>query len=400
MQKYLLENIIRKFLFEKSEVKLRIEVPTSQDIQFFKKQIKDKLIVKKQDISVQNADVIRYEVIRIGGREETSDDQKISSYDESSLQTDILFALNRLTGTYGEKTNSDYVWIISFDPYNTEQNKQSKIRAKYVILASYINKTLLPAVKLNNATSGYLGKTSKGALVYNLEKINETEWKTKSKVIVEPPIQGGDAIETLSDLPTIDLKFGNKNSSVLKLYSYFESNFPNIGIDNVREFKRSVGFGCELKSMIEQFQIEHGIPVTGEWDKTTRMKVLDLKKFEYEIQDINSLKQRISTCKIENLDLNNIIYPDSGVFTPENTKQYNIEFVKVQTLMNTYLINKSSSIAGLSTAKPYLDFKNDFEKNPGVYTDAVKGIVGIIRKLQSGNVKNINIDSTFVESLK
>ena len=186
----------------------------------------------------------------------------------------------------------------------------------------------------------------------------------------------------------------------MKLYSYFESNFPKIGIDNVREFKRTAGFGCELKSMIEQFQTEHGIPVTGDWDKTTRMKVLDLKKFEYEIQDINSLKQRVSTCKIENLDLNNIIYPESGVFTPENTKQYNIEFVKVQTLMNNYLINKSSSIAGLLTAKPYLEFKNDFEKNPGVYTEAVKGIVGIIRKLQSGNVKNINIDSTFVESLK
>jgi hypothetical protein len=340
-------------------------------------------------------------VIRIGGREETSDDQKISSYNESSLQTDILFALNRLTGTYGQKTNADYVWVIAFDPYNTEQNKQSKIRAKYVILASYINKTLLPAVKLNNATSGFLGKTSNGAYVFNLEKINETEWKSKSKVIPGEPIQGGDAIESLTDLPTMDLKFGNKNSNVNKLYSYFDTNFPNIGIDNVREFKRTAGFGCELKSMIEQFQTEQAIPVTGNWDKTTRMKVLDLKKLQYEIQDINSLKQRISTCKIENLDLNNIVYPDSGVFTPENTKQYNIEFVKVQTLMNNYLINKSSSVPGLTTTfKPYIDFKNDFEKNPGIYTDAVKGIVGVIRKIQLGDTRNINIDSTFVESLK
>ena len=400
MQKHLLENVIRKFLFEKSEVKLRIEVPTSQDVQFFKKQIKDKLIAKKSNVTVQTADVIRYEVIRVGGREKTSDNQKISSYNESSLQTDILFALNRLTGTYRQKTNADYVWIIAFDPYNTEQNKQSKIRAKYVILASYVNKTLLPAVKLNNATSGFLGKTSNGAYVFNLEKINETEWKSKSKVIVEPPIQGGDAIETLSDLPIMDLKFGNKNSNVYKLYSYFDINFPNIGIDNVREFKRITGFGCELKSMIEQFQTEQGISVTGDWDKTTRMKVLDLKNLQYKIQDINSLKERISTCKIENLDLNNITYPESGVFTTENTKQYNIEFVKVQKLMNDYLINKSSSFAGLLTAKPYLEFKNDFEKNPGVYTDAVKGIVGIIRKLLGEDPKNINIDSTFVESLK
>jgi hypothetical protein len=400
MQKHLLENVIRKFLFEKSEVKLRIEVPTSQDVQFFEKQIK-KLIAKKNEITVQTADVIRYEVIRIGGREETSDDQKISSYNESSLQTDILFALNRLTGTYGQKTNADYVWVITFDPYNTEQNKQSKRRAKYVILASYISKSLLPAIKLDNTTGGFFGKTSKGAYVFNLEKINETEWKSKSKVIAGEPIQGGDAIESLSDLPATDLKFGNKNSNVNKLYSYFDINFPQIGIDNVREFKRSAGFGCELKSMIEQFQIEQNIPVTGDWDKTTRMKVLDLKKVEYEIQDINSLKQRISTCKIENLDLNNIVYPASGVFTPENTKQYNIEFVKVQTLMNNYLINKSSSIPGLSTTfQPYIDFKNDFEKNPGIYTEAVKGIVGVIRKIQRGDIKNINIDSTFVESLK
>jgi undecaprenyl pyrophosphate synthase len=391
MQKHLLENVIRKFLFEKSEVKLRIEVPTSQDVEFFEKQIK-KLITKKNEITVQTADVIRYEVIRIGGREETSDDQKISSYNESSLQTDILFALNRLTGTYGQKTNADYVWVIAFDPYNTEQNKQSKIRAKYVILASYISKSLLPAIKLDNTTSGFFGKTSKGAYVFNLEKINETEWKSKSKVIAGEPIQGGDAIESLSDLPITDLKFGNKNSNVNKLYSYFDINFPKIGIDNVREFKRTVGFGCELKSMIEQFQTEQNIPVTGDWDKLTRMKVFDLKKVEYEIQDINSLNQRISTCKIKNLDLNNIVYPASGAFTPENTKQPNEEFKKIQQILLNYAKTKGvpETFSGYSEIKS-LD---------GVYSNNIGNIVNAFKKILNMKTPDDRITSDFIEQLR
>ena len=86
MQKHLLENIIRKFLFEQGG-KLSIDLGkvTDRDRAVFTKQIRQP-IMKNQQFTVKDAGVVRIDITRTGGRTEVGDEKKSLYNDESVLK--------------------------------------------------------------------------------------------------------------------------------------------------------------------------------------------------------------------------------------------------------------------------------------------------------------------------
>lgn len=401
MQTQLLENIIRKFLFEQGgKLTMDLAKVTEKDRNLAKTQI-SKIVMPKININkvnVKDFGQIRIELIRSGGRTKVGDTKK-STYGTKQILDDATNYLKRSQGPlFLTLTTSDFVWFLISD---SPDNEQEKLRAKYSVIAIYAKKTLFsetPAVKMGN---GFIDVLPRGAAVYNFAGINVTDWKTHGDAApTEPDLN---QLKSLIGLPLQQLEYGaGYSDNIDSLYSYFENNFIKLNITTNLEFKQSAGFGCELKSIIEQFQEEQNIPITGIWDKKTREMVVSLKKLKYEIKNINDLKSKYDKCKIENLDLQNIKYPAGGSFTTENTKEKNIDFQKIEILMNKYLIQKSKiqEFKGLLETPWYKDFKRDLDTNPGIYTTAVSGVVGVIRKLLGEDPKNIEIDSTFVNKLR
>lgn len=420
MQKQLLENIIRKFLFEQGG-KLSIDLGkvNERDRSVFTKQIRQP-IMKKQTFTVKDAGVVRIDITRTGGRTEVGDEKK-SLYNEDSVLNDALSYLNRFqSGLLSTHTGKDFVWFLLIDPYTTKTDKEEKIRAKYSVLAMYVRTTLL--FKTPESGTGYLDTLSRGAMVYNLAKITNTEWKPIGKVDIEQPIQGAEFLETIDDLPFKELSYGAKYTSDVNalntLYAYFEKNFPTLGIQNVREFKKQAGFGCELKSMIEQFQLEQNIATTGMWDKRTRTAAVALKDLEYTIRDINGLKERYKTCQIENKEittqdnLSDIKLPEVGYFKyagptadPLKGTAKDPEFYKVQQLMANAL-----QVIGFTTNTKHKDaslkFINAIKNYPGDYGDSTRTVVGKLKTamIQAGsklnNTSNEVVDQQFIDILK
>ena len=400
MQKQLLENIIRKFLFE-NDGRLSIDLGkvTTRDRELFEKQITP-MLKTTAVYDAKDAGLVRIDIIRIGGRTKVGDN-KISSYDEKLVTTDAIDYLNRFrSGLVSDHTTSDFVWFLIVDPYSKSSNKQEKIRAKYSVLAIYVRTSLLYKTPPSVTGTGWLDKLNRGSNVYDFNRIKMTEWKVANKASADVPIQGGDVLETIDDLPLANLKYGDKFTSNTKamnmLYAYFELNFVTLNFLNIRDFKTKLGFGCELKSIIEQFQEEQNIPVTGEWDTKTRQAAVSLGKLEYSITNKDALKSKYEKCALENLDLQNIKYPAGGSFTPDNTKQRNIEFVKVQTLMLNYVIKKSQR-GKLPENK---EWYKQLQSKSGIYSAELVDGVRLVRKLAEMDPNDISITSELIEKIR
>jgi hypothetical protein len=395
MQTQLLENIIRKFLFEQGgKLTMDLAKVTEKDRNLAKTQI-SKIVMPKinvNKVNVKDFGQIRIELIRSGGRTKVGDTKK-STYGTKQILDDATDYLKRSQGPlFLTLTTSDFVWFLISD---SPDNEQEKLRAKYSVIAIYAKKTLFsetPAVKMGN---GFIDVLPRGAAVYNFAGINVTDWKTHGDAApTEPDLN---QLKSLIGLPLQQLEYGARYSdNIDSLYSYFENNFIKLNITTNLEFKQAAGFGCELKSIIEQFQEEQNIPITGIWDKKTREMVVSLKKLKYEIKNTNALKSKYNTCKIENLDLQNIKYPAAGSFTPENTKEKNIEFIKVQILMLNYINNNSKN----GQAPVNKEWYKELQSKTGIYSDDLVDGVRVIRYLAGLPSDIIDITSELIEKIR
>lgn len=400
MQKNILEHIIRKVLSEQGGTYvLDLKVPTAEDDRYMDTRIVD-ILKKSEKRNAERYGVIRFEVVRRGGRQEI-DGTKKAEYDENEVKRDFVSNLNRYTsGLLGQYTTENYIWFMAIDPYNKQTNKQEKIRAKYVVLAAYVNKDLFDNIPEKNTGVGYYAKLTRGARIYDLAEINPSYWK-KQKVYVDRITQSGETIEIIDDLPAAsnNIKFGSKYfpNTVGKIYGYFSENEILADIN-----RGEVGFGCELDALIRQFQEENGVPVTGVWDSETRIKALRLKKLNYKIKNTTALTDKYDSCKLNNLDLSDIIYPKGGAFTLENTKTNNIEFVKVQQIMYDYLVkqSKNPTFKELLSVPDIVSFKQKLDSKDGIYDADTKYVVGIINKLTNRDIENYNIDSQFIKNIQ
>jgi hypothetical protein len=395
MQTQLLENIIRKFLFEQGgKLTMDLAKVTEKDRKLAKDQMSKVLMstVNVNAVNVKDFGQIRIELIRSGGRTKVGD-TKISTYRTKQILDDATNYLKRSQGPlFLTLTTSDFVWFLISD---STDNEQEKLRAKYSVIAIYAKKTLFgktPAVKMGN---GFIDVLPRGAAVYNFADIKVTDWKGYNNPA--PPEKDIIQDRSFTGMPLQQLEYGNRYSTDIDwLYSYFENNFIKLNITTNLEFKQAVGFGCELKSMIEQFQEEQNIPVTSIWDTKTRETVSSLKKLEYEIKNTNALKSKYNTCKIENLDLQNIKYPAGGSFTPENTKEKNIEFIKVQILMLNYVNNNSKN----GPAPVNKEWYKELQSKTGIYSEDLINGVRVIRSLAGLPSDRIDITSELIEKIR
>ena len=427
MQKQLLENVIRKFLFEQgSKLTIDLGKVTERDRSIFTKFIEQQ-IMKKEQYTANDAGVVRIEITRTGGRTDDGTTKK-SSYTDNSVLTDALSYLNRVqSGLLSTYTTKEFVWFLIINPYEVKPNKEEQRRAKYSVLAMYVRTTLL--FRIPESGTGYLDTLSRGATIYDLAKITNTEWKPKGKLIIEPATQGGESIETLDVLPFKQIEFGTKYTtdveSMNMLYAYFEKNFTTLGIENVREFKKQAGFGCELKSIIEQFQSEQNIEVNGIWNIQTRRAAVALKDLEYTVRDTNSLKDRYKTCQLENKETfdgstsSDIKIPESGYFKyagrtadPKIGTANDPEFYKVQKLMISYfekLLQQPGVTKKLKTAGIYKFIYKKYETlkilltnpdNHGDYGDTTKAMVKFLKDGFKMTSSPDQVESDFINKLK
>lgn len=402
MQKNILEHIIRKVLSEQNSPGFKFDLanPKAKDNQYMDERIVG-ILKTSEERNVERYGIIRFEAVRKGGRNDVNG-TKTADYNIDDLKRDFKNNLNRYrSGLLGQRTTENYIWFMAIDPYNDQLNKQEKIRAKYVVLAAYVNKDLFNKIPEKNTGTGYYAKLDRGARIYNLAEINPSFWKSQ-KVKIEPVIQVGEVMTDINQITAASetIKYGVSYDICKNLYLYFDTNDIIYHIN--RDGRKKLGFGCELDALVRQFQKENDIPETGVWNSETRVKALKLKKTSYEIKNTTELNKKYDSCKLTNLDLFNITYPNGGSFTPENTKTTNIEFVKVQQIMYDYLVkqSKNPTFKKLLSTPDIVSFKQKLDSKDGIYDADTKYVVGIINKLTNRDIKNYNIDSQFIKNIQ
>ena len=106
----------------------------------------------------------------------------------------------------------------------------------------------------------------------------------------------------------------------------------------------------------------------------------------------NNITELDVTYVAKNLDLNNITYPESGAFTPDNTKQPNDEFKKIQQILLNFAISKKMP----ETFSGYSEIKS----LNGIYSPNIGNIVNAFKKILKMKTPDDRITSDFIEQLR
>jgi hypothetical protein len=217
MKKDLLEQIIRQVLNE-GQIRVSLETLRPEDEARMKKVhdligISSKL--NKETDKFSTADGVIIKVQRIGGRLE---DTKSFEITDKELMDHVMYKLNTLAGTYSKMNGPEYVWLVSRDvnlgKRDLKKPKEKRVITSYMMNAFYVKRSLFNKT-ISTSTTGYFGTTSKGALVFDLQKINETQWKSTFK-------SGAGDVQQIQDLgyPVTELTYKSKSLQVPVLFNY------------------------------------------------------------------------------------------------------------------------------------------------------------------------------------
>jgi hypothetical protein len=172
MKKDLLEQIIRQVLNE-GQIRVSLETLRPEDEARMKKVhdligISSKL--NKETDKFSTADGVIIKVQRIGGRLE---DTKSFEITDKELMDHVMYKLNTLAGTYSKMNGPEYVWLVSRDvnlgKRDLKKPKEKRVITSYMMNAFYVKRSLFNKT-ISTSTTGYFGTTSKGALVFDLQK--------------------------------------------------------------------------------------------------------------------------------------------------------------------------------------------------------------------------------------
>lgn len=348
MKRNILEQIIRQVLNEAS-ITIDIETLRPEDEQKMTTvhsllKIKSKLDATPDRFSAADGFLIK--IKRMGGR--ATDDttgEKSFEISDSDIMQNAMLKLNTLSGQYSKMNSSEYVWLISHDvnlrKKDIEKAKASRIIATYIVQAFYIKRSLI-SKPLSTSTTGYIDTLSKGALVFDLQKIDENQWIRTSKI--EP----GDVTQTSEyGIPMKELQYKQKSASqVPVLFSYFAQNLykilsPTETENLINSLKSESIYGDYHQAFVESFQQEQKLPVTGNWDADTLQRALQLEKPKYTFENTADLKSRlmviIDAKKEQEQRISSIKVPTENFKFEVTTK--NAEFYKVQLAMIEFCKN-------------------------------------------------------------
>lgn len=340
MKKDLLEQIIRQVLNE-GQIRVSLETLRPEDEARMKKVhdligISSKL--NKETDKFSTADGVIIKVQRIGGRLE---DTKSFEITDKELMDHVMYKLNTLAGTYSKMNGPEYVWLVSRDvnlgTRDLKKPKEKRVITSYMMNAFYVKRSLFNKT-ISTSTTGYFGTTSKGALVFDLQKINETQWKK----ITTAGLDISTNLPQILDYgyPVTELTYKSKSMQVPVLFSYLAQNLykvltPDDADKITSKYKSDQTYGDYHKALVEAFQREQNLTVTGNWDEATLKRAQQLEETIYTFTDTTDLKTRIDAIFKEEtkqeVQLANIIVPAAGFKYGETTG--NAEFYKVQIAM-------------------------------------------------------------------
>jgi peptidoglycan hydrolase-like protein with peptidoglycan-binding domain len=424
MKRDLLEQIIRKVLTE-ANITVSVEPMAASDIQSMKK-LHDTLGItsklQKETDKFSAADGINIKIRRSGGRlEDPTTKNKSYAISDADLLDYVKTKLDSLAGTYSKMKTAEYVWLVSRDVnVNSaidkatksvdlpKKLKDEKIIATYIIRAFYV-KTSILGRSVTNTTTGYITTLRGGALVFDSQKINETQWIPKRGVAtVDKPTPTQEL-----GYPEREITFGDdKPTSVRSLFSYFQNNLNKIYTPAEYEiimstYKTQSVFGEIHKAMVESFQAENNIAVTGAWDAATLNKARELNAETYDFKNTAVLKSKIDSV----LAKDRVITNKNEIIVPAGGFKYGItkgdpEFYKVQELMIAWLKDNKVEIS-----KKYGEKFNDWitalnkQANGkymyrGDYGSSTKVFVGVIQEKLNLGTDNTVVNQAFIDAIK
>jgi peptidoglycan hydrolase-like protein with peptidoglycan-binding domain len=314
----------------------------------------------------------------------------------------VMYKLNTLAGTYSKMNGPEYVWLVSRDvnlgKRDLKKPKEKRVITSYMMNAFYVKRSLFNKT-ISTSTTGYFGTTSKGALVFDLQKINETQWKSTFK-------SGAGDVQQIQDLgyPVTELTYKSKSLQVPVLFNYLAQNLYKVLTRDdadkiINKYKGDQTYGDYHKALVEAFQREQNLTVTGNWDEATLKRAQQLEETIYTFTDTTDLKTRIDAIFKEEtkqeVQLANIIVPAEGF--KYNVTKGNAEFYKVQVAMIDFCknmdvpnwpiddpdpgINANSKKAIADLAK--LEKALTTTANRGNYGDATRAIVKLCKFILS-----------------
>ncbi len=416
MKRNILEQIIRQVLNEAS-ITIDIETLRPEDEQKMTTvhsllKIKSKLDATPDRFSAADGFLIK--IKRMGGR--ATDDttgEKSFEISDSDIMQNAMLKLNTLSGQYSKMNSSEYVWLISHDvnlrKKDIEKAKDSRIIATYIVQAFYIKRSLI-SKPLSTSTTGYIDTLSKGALVFDLQKIDENQWIRTSKI--EP----GDVTQTSeAGIPMKELQYKQKSASqVPVLFRYFAQNLykilpPTEASDIVTNLKGDSVYGDYHRAFVESFQQEQKLPVTGNWDADTLQRALQLNKDTYTFDNTVDLKTRIDKAIAATrsiIDVGFITVPAGG-FKYKVTDN-DPEFAKVQSVMISWLQKNGIDKSAKHSTK-FNEWQTALNKqtdgifiNRGDFGDGTQYFVELIKKVPAlglGNEYTI-VNQNFIDAIK
>ena len=392
----LLERIIRDVLNE-GQIRVSVETITAEDTQIIK-DVQNRLKIDPTKRTFENFDGLRIVLQRIGGRVEDEAGNKTYGIDKLELQSQVLMKLNSLVGIYKPMTNPDYVWLITTDlrlndKRDARKPKEERIFARYSVTAIYIQKSLISKEIKADAASGYLDTLRGGAMVFDLDTA-VPKWIRRSTPEVNQTAE-------LVNAPYGAVSFGAHDPLVKSLYLYFNL---------VGEFMYELtnDYNCELKGAVQQFQIENGLPATGNYDDATSKFARSLQSPTYVFKDKEAAKRLADSCKLEQTTAEvpkDITVPPGGFKYGE---KQNAEFYKVQKLMLLYFENilanptSAEKLKKLDIYKSYTDLKKALETttNQGNYGVATSKVVTFLKNGWKLALNDGVVDNEFVDKLK
>ena len=254
-----LEHIIKKFLMEQRRAKLTTSATTLNPagVKFIKTEVCPKLGI--DPVNVDKMDRIyglRVIIDRKGEVTPTGDMSDISNYDDDQLQKDVLTYLdNSIGGVWARNKSTGWFWFISKDLEASKNNKDEKKRARYSVICTYVNASLINEVKrlkINSSTNGWIKTFKQGGLVFELDSIISSEWiikigdQSKDPKDLEMPAYIDDkgnviipkGAESKQGIQVLDLPPDKITNDLLKSIIVPAGGFK-VGLENDNEFYKA-----------------------------------------------------------------------------------------------------------------------------------------------------------------
>lgn len=239
-----LEHIIKKFLTEQARPKLTTQAErlNPAGVQFIKNEVCPKLGIDPSKVdSMDNIYGLRVIINRKGEATPTGEIEDTSNYSDEQLQKDVLTYLDSsIGGVWAQKKSAGWFWFISNDLEKSKNNKDEKRRAKYSVICTYVNATLIPEfkrIKINSSTPGWIKTFKQGGLVFDLDNITESQWKVKAGVSIDKgeTLSIGDVEKSTQGVPVLDLAPDKTPESVTNNIIIPAGGFK-AGLENDNEF--------------------------------------------------------------------------------------------------------------------------------------------------------------------